>query len=182
MNLSRASKYHAVNVAFSAGAVATSLCMLAQQYLHGVLLFGAVATTWLCLGLLVVKLRGLPPSTLGPCCQHGWPIGWPIPGKPIHTDQAALNHTDEVKKGLDEATQQVFKELQQKVMFYERKDVTDPKAGDLVELKSGGPQTTVINVEQEDEGVPTVDLAWFDGDKMRVAHNLPWKSLIQAPQ
>ena len=41
--------------------------------------------------------------------------------------------------------------------------------GDVVELKSGGPSMTVVQVEQGLDGTPMVDCVWFDKSEQKFA-------------
>jgi uncharacterized protein YodC (DUF2158 family) len=41
--------------------------------------------------------------------------------------------------------------------------MSDIKAGDVVQLKSGGPKMTVSKVYQDTKGIPTARCDWFDG-------------------
>lgn len=43
----------------------------------------------------------------------------------------------------------------------------DFKTGDVVHLKSGGPQMTIEGIDTYDEGAVMADCVWFDDKKVR---------------
>lgn len=49
----------------------------------------------------------------------------------------------------------------------------DPKLGDVVVLKSGGPEMTVTNVDKE----LGLNCAWFDDADLKIATNFPKQSV-----
>lgn len=53
------------------------------------------------------------------------------------------------------------------------KTVASPKLGDVVVLKSGGPEMTVTNVDKE----LGLNCAWFDDADLKIATNFPKQSV-----
>jgi uncharacterized protein YodC (DUF2158 family) len=47
--------------------------------------------------------------------------------------------------------------------------MSEIKAGDIVQLKSGGPRMTVSSIGEDMGGTPTAYCAWFDGPKKQQA-------------
>lgn len=55
------------------------------------------------------------------------------------------------------------------------------KAGDVVQLKSGGPKMTVSWIDTDVTGDPVVHCSWFDATGNEHTGNWPVPSLIKMP-